>query len=100
MAGPVIRKRAMTEPSLYEKIHWKIFNMAARFVGCCMVIVCSIFVILIIGSFWGIKFAEAYPKSLLIPFLLLIPLGFLIIKAKPYYPEKYREWFETKEKKI
>jgi hypothetical protein len=39
-----------------------------------------------------------FPLFSLPVFVILLILGILVIRAKPYYPKKYREWFERKKK--
>jgi hypothetical protein len=89
----------MKEPSLYQKIHWKVFNFGARAFGYGLVFVCTIFTFLTIASYAGMRIGGEYPIWLLVLFIPLLVLGVLLTRAKPYYSEEYREWFEYRSKK-
>jgi hypothetical protein len=83
----------MKEPSVYEKVHWKLFNAFARLFGSLLVLACVAFAILTVKS---LKVpGNSYPPWLLLVFLPLIALGVMLIKVKPYYPNEYEEWFEA-----
>jgi len=89
----------MREPSAYEKFHWKSFNVIAKIFGFCLSLASLTFIIPAIASIFGAKISEReYPIYLLPLFVILLVLGILVIRAKPYYPKKYREWFERKKK--
>ena len=84
----------MDEPSTYEKLHWKVFNIGAKVFGVGLVIISIIFTTLITGSILGLSNQAVYPAWLLILFIPLIPLGVLIVRAKSYYPKQYKEYYE------
>jgi hypothetical protein len=87
------------EPSLYQKIHWRLFNFGAHAFGYALVFVSTIFTLLPIVSYAGMKTGGEYPIWLLVLFIPLIAMGLLVARAKPYYPREYREWFEDRSKK-
>jgi hypothetical protein len=62
----------MKKPSTYERFHWATFNILSKAVG-----------------------AE-YPPWLLVFFIPMLVLCVLMTKAKPFYPAKYKEWYEIK----
>ena len=84
----------MDEPSAREKIYWKVFNTGARVFGFGLTIISIIFTVLVTGSILGLPEFEDYPGWLLILFVPLVPLGVLVVKAKIYYPEQYKEYYE------
>ena len=84
----------MNEPSTYEKIHWGIFNFAIKIFAYALVFVSLIFILLVVATLVGKPIGTEYKAWIL---LLLIPsliVAVLMIKASPYYPAKYRDWFE------
>ncbi len=87
----------MREPSTYEKFHWKLFNASAKMFGFCLSLVSLIAIALTIASISGAIIGEGkYPVYLLPLLMILLILGILLLRAKPYYPKKYREWFEKR----
>jgi len=83
----------MKEPSAYEKVHWKLFNAFARLFGSLLVLSSVAFAVLIVRS---LKVPDnSYPSWLLLLFFLLVAIGVMMRKVKPYYPNEYREWFAT-----
>lgn len=72
-------------------------NIGGKILGYCLSLSSLIFIIRAIVSIFGEKIdGEEYPTYLLPLFVILLVLGILVIRAKPYYPKKYREWFERK----
>jgi len=89
----------MKEPSLYEKINLKVINVLSRIFAYSLVFGCILGILQTIASYTGLRSPDEYPIWLLILFIPLLVLGVLATRAKPYYPEKYREWYEQKSKK-
>ena len=82
------------EPSLYERIHWRIFNLLAKVFAYGLVIVSLIFIVRFSASMFGNSSdISALGLVLFVPGLIL---GILMAKAKPYYPDKYKMWYERK----
>jgi hypothetical protein len=79
----------MSEPSPYERLHWRLFNASARFIGGVFALICSLFSALIVARYLGVIDGPTYPPVVL---LFLVPTGVfgaLMVKAKPYYPQRY-----------
>ena len=86
----------MKEPSQYEKIHWAIVNAGARLFAYGLVFVCSLFILFVFAAMSGWQLGAEYPAWILMLLIPLLIIGVLMIKAKPYYPEEYKEWYESK----
>ena len=86
----------MIEPSLYEKFHWATFNFFAKVFAYGLVFVCFIFFLLVAANVLGKPIGAQYSPWLLVLFAPLLVAGVLMIRAKPYYPEKYKEWYESR----
>jgi len=59
----------MKEPSLFEKIHCKVFNAFARMFGYILVFACMVGILQTIASYTGIRSRDEYPIWLLILFI-------------------------------
>jgi len=88
----------MKEPTLYEKIHWAAFNILAKVFAYGLVLICIIFMVLIVSNMITGSSSTDYPTWLLVLFLPLLLIGILMTKAKPYYPIKYKDWYERNSK--
>ena len=88
----------MNEPSSYEKIHWRVFNIGAKIFAYGLVFVCLIFILLVTATIIGKPIGAEYPAWSLVLFLALLVVGVLMIKAKPYYPEEYKSRYEKRSK--
>lgn len=86
----------MKEPSLYERIHWFIFNAGAKTIGTGMVIMGALSSLRIIAELFGLAERSDLSVGYLLLFAPISVLGVLMLKAKPYYPEKYKEWYASK----
>ncbi len=87
----------MREPSSYKKVQWRFINLHAKIFGYGLTFCSLVFIIKAIGYIFGAKIdGEEFRLYLLPLFVILFVLGILVIRAKPYYPKKYREWFERK----
>jgi len=84
----------MDEPTTYEKLHWKLFNIGAKAFGIGLVIISFVFIVLITRSIMGLSGEGDYPAWLLVLFIPLVPLGVLIVRAKNYYPKQFKEYYE------
>jgi FtsH-binding integral membrane protein len=84
----------MIEPSLYEKLHWALFNFLARVFAYGLVLVCCIFLLLVAANVAGKPIGAQSPPWLVVLFVPLLVVGVLMTRAKPYYPEKFKEWYE------
>ena len=83
----------MDEPSRYEKRNLKFFTASARIVGYGFVFVSALAIVV------TISFHDAeYPLWSLIVFIPVLVLGFMMTRVKPYYPAKYREWYEQEQR--
>lgn len=85
----------MKEPSAYEKVHWKLFNSLVRFVGALMALATGYWVYDISKSLLTEGMSGPDPPETLIFMVPVTLVCIMMIKAKPYYPVEYREWFET-----
>ena len=92
----------MNRPSAYEIFHWKMFNSVSRLVGWGFLSVGSIgaifgFIVMINPNatmdVQGIPTTDVGLKSIgfLAPLVFAV-LGFFLLKAKPYYSPRVREW--------
>lgn len=88
----------MKEPSQYEKFHWAIVNAVGRLFAYGLVFVCSIFISFVAATMIGKPISAGFEAWNLVLFVPLLVLGVLMIKAKPYYPAEYKEWYESKRK--
>ena len=88
----------MNEPSIYEKIHWHVFNIGVKVFAYGLVLVCIIFILLVSAAIFWKPFGAEYPAWSLVLFMPLLVIGVLMIKAKPYYPEEYKSWYEKNDK--
>jgi hypothetical protein len=86
----------MKEPSQYEKFHWAVVNAGARFFAFGLVFVCTLFILLVVATMAGKPLGAEFPAWNLLLFVPLLIVGVLMIKAKPYYPSEYKEWYESK----
>jgi len=86
----------MNKPSTYERCHWRIFNFGAKVVGAGFAVVGGLFCLLVVAEHLGFSDTGEYPLGLLVLFVPLSVLGVLMVKAKPYYPAKYKDWYEHK----
>jgi len=84
----------MKEPTPYEKVHWAVFNILAKVFAYGLVLICIIFIVLVISDIDTGSSSTDYPAWLLVLFLPLLLLGIFMTKAKPYYPVKYKDWYE------
>ncbi len=84
----------MKEPSPYERVHWAAVNAVGRIFAYGLVFVSALFSLGVLATLVGIPFLGELPAFLLVVLVPLGVLGMLMIKAKPSYPEKYREWYE------
>ncbi len=87
----------MEKPSLYERAHWAIFNAGAKLFGFLLPIWSVVFGILFVvdlfkGSHWyGFGwFATIIAVSVCI---LLAYIGIKILRAKPFRPSKYEDFY-------
>lgn len=86
----------MKEPNWYLKIHWRLFNILAKLFGYGLSFASLLFIVLVTLSIFGVSIGGAhYPGYLLVLFIVLLVMGILMTKAEPFYPKKYKEWFET-----
>jgi len=92
---PVGQGMQMKEPSAYEKVHWRLFNSFARFVGALMALASGFLVYKITKSLLAEGTGSPYPPEILIFMVPVTVVCIMIIKVKPYYPAEYREWFEA-----
>lgn len=83
-------------PSWYERFHWVLFNILAKLFGGAAFIVSMVFIIPVITGALGFREGDEYPVVVLIIFIPLAVVGFLIIRVKPYVPQKYRERYEQR----
>ncbi len=88
----------MVKPSRYEKFHWAVFNMGAKIFASGLVVVCFVFILLVAANVYGKPIGDGFPPWILVLFVPLLVVGVLMVRAKPYYPEKYKEWYESKRK--
>jgi hypothetical protein len=58
--------------------------------------VCAIFILLVVATIFGKPLGAEFPAWNLLLFVPLFIVGVLMIKAKPYYPAEYKEWYESK----
>jgi low temperature requirement protein LtrA len=86
----------MKEPSQYEKFHWAVVNAGARLFAYGLVFVCALFILLVVATMFGKPLGAEFPTWNLLLFVPLLIVGALMIKAKPYYPAEYKEWYESK----
>ncbi len=86
----------MIEPSLHEKLHWAAFNLLAKVFAYGVVFVSFIFLLLVAANVAGKPIGAQYPPWLLVLFVPLLVVGALMTRAKPYYPEKFKEWYESR----
>jgi uncharacterized membrane protein YfhO len=86
----------MKEPSQYEKFHWAVVNVGARLFAYGLVFVCALFILLVAATMLGKPLGAEFPAWNLLLFVPLLIVGVLMIKAKPYYPVEYKEWYESK----
>lgn len=86
----------MKEPSQYEKFHWTIVNAGAKVFAYGLVLACTIFILLVVATMTGKPLGAELPALSLLLFVPLLIVGVLMIKAKPYYPAEYKEWYENK----
>jgi uncharacterized membrane protein len=84
----------MLKPNLYERVHWAVFNGIGRIFGISCCVISFIFCALILSGIFGSEFGKDYPAGLLVLFVPLVIIGFLMVKAKAFYPKKYKEWYE------
>jgi hypothetical protein len=91
----------MKEPGLYDKFFWKfLVNIVGKICfGYFLIFALLIYFIKALAHFFGAEFnGEEFPLYNFPLFIILFVLGILVIRAKPYYPKKYREWLEWKKK--
>jgi 4-hydroxybenzoate polyprenyltransferase len=89
----------MREPSSYQKVQWGLIKHHSKMFGYGLTIGSLVFIIQAIAYMFGAKInGGGFPLYLLPLFVILFVLGVLVIRAKPYDPKKYRQWFERKKK--
>ncbi len=84
-----------------DKFYWKFFvNICLKICfGYFLTFASLIYFIQAIAYISGVKISGGEFRLYLLPlFVILFVLGILVIRAKPYYPKKYREWLESKKK--
>ena len=84
----------MNEPSTYEKIFWRIFNFGAKLFAYGLVFVSLIFLLMVVATLIGKPIGAEYEIWNLVLLIPLLIVAILMIKANPYYPAKYRDWYE------
>ena len=81
----------MEIPSSYKKTHWLLFNFLSRIVlGYGFILVsCILLVLTLLG--------QTVDRSLFYIVMLLVVaiIGILLIRSKPYYPKKYKEYYKS-----
>jgi uncharacterized membrane protein len=91
----------MSEPSRYEKNHWKVFNFLAKFVGWGFLVVGSVigtyflFSVFVVGNTVdvnGVPSSDIVNRSVVVilPYVMVL-LGFLMVRAKPHYPKSFEK---------
>ena len=70
----------MNKPTLYEKIHWNIFNVGAKLFAIMLVIICGAFIVLTISGIIGKPIGEQYGAGSLLLFVPLFIIGILMLK--------------------
>ncbi len=87
------------EPSLYSKIHWRVFNFLGKSFGVLMSIWAIIFAVGIIVSASGPNrygFTIIGTVLAIVACLFMFVLGLAVFKSEPYYPEEHRDYFKKK----
>ena len=84
----------MIEPSKFEKTYWDLFNIISRKV---MGILFILFPFIILATLLLDDKKEWYSSDTRVLIYILVPiliiLGFLLLKVKPYYPKKYQKYY-------
>ena len=86
----------MIEPSLYEKLHWAALNFLSKVFAYGLVFVCFTFFLPVTANVAGKPTGAQFLPWLLVLVAPLLVAGALMIRAKPHYPEKYKEWYESR----
>ena len=88
----------MEKPNLYERFHWAVFNTGVKFFGFLCPVWAVIFIVTIVidyfkGSVWY-DFGELATIIAVLFFILFGAVGVAIVRAKPYRPSKYTEYYQ------
>ena len=91
----------MSEPSRYERVHWRVFNSLAKVTGWAFLIGGSL-----LGSYSllsafvtgntvlvnGVPSSDIVNRTLavVLPFIMAL-FGILIVRAKPYFPKSFNK---------
>jgi hypothetical protein len=93
------------EPTPYQRLHWRIFNVMGRLMGWGFLVggICGGLSFIPVLADGGVYGEPNIPRSEAIicigMFFIFACLGGLLLKAKKYYPSDLREWFETEERR-
>jgi len=91
-----------TKPSKYEIFHWRAVNFVGRLFGYGLVIASIVFASeKILNTEFGAVIDDGKLDFIFhfMVYIALFILGIIFIRVNPYYPEQYREWFESNMKK-
>ena len=95
-SGHAERYKHMNTPTPYKKYHWNFINfLSRRILGIAFILV-PLFMLLTV--FLDTE-REWYSGSIRVIMFFLMPLiillGYLLIRSKPYYPKKYHDYFQS-----